>query len=375
MAGIYIHIPFCRQKCSYCDFYKTVHNNLHKEFIAALKIEATRRKNYLEGELVDTIYFGGGTPSVLMESEFNDILSYLKQEYPVSPHSEITFEANPDDLEISFLQALYNAGFNRLSIGIQSFQDEHLRKMKRRHNVRQAFMSVENAVKAGFKHISADLIYGLPGLTYRQWQQSLKDIFSLPVDHLSAYHLTYHEGTPFYNWLKEGTLTELPENESVRQFYLLIDKAYEVGFEHYEISNFAKNQKYSKHNMAYWTGKKYIGLGPSSHSFNGLSRRWNVNCLETYIKAIENDTSFYQQEELSENEQFNEYILTRLRTKWGVSFQTITEQFGTEKGEFFLKESEKFLQNHKIIQDNGIFFLSREGLIISDEIMASFMII
>jgi oxygen-independent coproporphyrinogen III oxidase len=293
MAGIYIHIPFCRQKCYYCDFYKTVNTTLSGKFIGALQKEIQQHKDYFDGEKIETIYFGGGTPSVLNEEELQQIMFFLHNYFEIIPDAEITFESNPDDLISDYLEMLFKVGINRLSIGIQSFQDEHLKRMNRRHNVQQAVQSVENAVKTGFQNISLDLIYGLPELTNQQWNDALHQIFTLPFQHLSAYHLTYHQGTPFYTWLKKGTLKEITETESIDQFNTLIDTAEKYGFEQYEISNFAKNQLYSKHNSSYWSGKKYLGLGPSAHSFNGKTRQWNIAHLESYIKAVENGTAYF----------------------------------------------------------------------------------
>jgi len=253
-----VHIPFCRQKCYYCDFYKTVNASRTDKFILALQREILQRKNYLDNEIVETIYFGGGTPSVLKESELTGILDFLYLYFKVSPSVEITFEANPDDLSIEYLNQIYKAGVRRLSIGIQSFQDEFLKKMNRRHDANQAIEVVENAAKIGFNDISVDLIYGLPGLSREQWLHDLNQIFKLPVQHLSAYHLTYHKGTAFYTWLKKGTLKALKEKDSILQFQSLIEMAKENGFEQYEISNFAKDRKYSKHNSSYWKGVKYL---------------------------------------------------------------------------------------------------------------------
>jgi oxygen-independent coproporphyrinogen-3 oxidase len=375
MAGVYIHIPFCRQKCYYCDFYKTVNTGLTHRFISILLKEINIRKNYLDGEPIETIYFGGGTPSVLSYQELNKILSAIQSEFLVLPDAEITFEANPDDLNLDYLEGLNQAGINRLSIGIQAFQNQHLERMNRRHNQEQAIYAVENAVKKGFSNISVDLIYGLPDLTRKQWQKSLQQVFSLPVQHLSAYHLTYHQGTPFYTWLKKGTLKELDETESIEQFTLLTEAAEKAGFELYEISNFAKNGMYSKHNTAYWTGKKYLGLGPSAHSFNGESRQWNIAHIESYIKAFEKDAQFFEIEKLTDNEKFNEYILTHLRTKWGVSISFIEKNFGNERASVFLETIQKYIQSGKVIQQNNIFTLSHEGVFVSDDILANLMII
>lgn len=375
MSGIYIHIPFCRQKCNYCDFYKTLNISLTGKFLVALKKEILQRKNYLENEPVETIYFGGGTPSVLQENELNEIINLLYNEFQVLPDAEITFEANPDDLSTQYLKSIYNAGINRLSIGIQSFQDEHLKKMNRRHNAKQAIESVENAVKTGFNNISVDLIYGLPNLTGNQWKDNLKQVFQLPVQHLSAYHLTYHEGTVFYNWLKKGTLKELKEPQSISQFNILIEETEKNSFQQYEISNFVKNRIYSKHNKSYWFGKKYLGLGPSAHSFNGASRRWNISGVDNYIDSIRDNKNYYEEEILSENDKYNEYILTRIRTIWGVSTDFIQGNFGEEKAIYFLKNIEKYRCSDLVIRNNNLFTLSKKGLFVSDEIMADLMII
>ena len=375
MAGIYIHIPFCRQKCYYCDFYKTVNISLTGNFINALLKELKLRKDYIEGEKIETIYFGGGTPSVLREEELRQIMDFLYNTFDIVSGAEITLEANPDDLLLDYLEMLSRSGINRLSIGIQSFQDEHLKKMNRRHNVQQAVQSVENAAKTGFKNISLDLIYGLPGLTSKQWDEALHQIFTLPFQHLSAYHLTYHQGTSFYNWRKKGTLSEIGENESVDQFNMLIDTAEMYGFEQYEISNFAKNQMYSKHNSSYWSGEKYVGAGPSAHSFNGDERQWNISNLESYINAIENGLPYFEVEQLSKNEKLNEFILTHLRTKWGISISETEQKFGKEETCFIEKELHKYQKSGFIKSQENRFTFTREGMFISDEILSNLMVV
>jgi len=375
MAGIYIHIPFCRQKCYYCDFYKTVNISLLGRYLQALKNEMLLRTDYLGGEPVETLYFGGGTPSVLSETELTDVIGFVRSHFTLSPNLEITLEANPDDLTTNYLQQIYSAGVRRLSIGIQSFHDEMLKKMNRRHNSGQAVEAIENAVKTGFNDISVDFIYGLPGLTNRQWKADLQKVFSLPVTHLSAYHLTYHEGTPFNTWLKKGTLKQLTETESIRQFETLVEMAGKNGFEHYEISNFARNGMYSKHNTSYWTGKKYLGLGPSAHSFNGISRSWNVAHTEKYIKATANNEAFSEEEILTEANRYNEYILTRIRTKWGVSVEVIQNLFGTEKTDYFRLNIEKYLQAGLAVQNGETVTLTPKAWFVSDEISTSLMFV
>ena len=375
MSGIYIHIPFCRQKCYYCDFYKTVNTTLTSHFILALKSEVAQRKNYLGDDKVKTIYFGGGTPSILTPNELKEILDLLYIEFQISDDVEITFEANPDDLSSTYLAEIFNLGINRLSIGIQSFDNELLKLMNRRHNAGQAVEVVENAAKSGFRNISADLIYGLPGLTTQKWKQSLSTIYKLPVQHLSAYHLTYHKGTPFYTWVKKGTLKALKESESVRQFEILLDSASGNGFEQYEISNFAKNELYSKHNSSYWKNLKYLGLGPSAHSYNGNLRSWNISHTEGYIKALKSGLSFSEQEILTENDKFNEYVLTGIRTKWGISLKEIEDKFGLNKKEYVLKQIKTYNKFNLIRIENGIVTLTRKGIFVSDDIMSNLMFI
>jgi oxygen-independent coproporphyrinogen-3 oxidase len=375
MSGIYIHIPFCRQKCYYCDFYKTVNTSLTSRFISALRNEAKTRNNYLKNEQVKTIYFGGGTPSVLTPNELSEILAFLSDEFNIIDNAEITFEANPDDLTPDYLNAIFNLGINRLSIGIQSFDEDLLKSLNRRHNSKQAIEVVKNAAKTGFKNLSADLIYGLPGLTSKKWGDSLALIYELPVQHLSAYHLTYHEGTPFYTWLKKGTLKELNESESIKQFKKLIKSANENGFEQYEISNFAKEGLYSKHNSSYWKNIKYLGLGPSAHSYNGDSRRWNISHTEGYILAVESGKPFAEEEVLTMNDKFNEFILTGIRTKWGVSLDDMKENFGMQKVEYFLDQLQKFEKADLVQLENGIVTLTQQGIFVSDDIMSNLMYI
>ncbi len=289
--------------------------------------------------------------------------------------AEITFEANPDDLTPEYLKILKRSGVNRLSIGSQSFNDELLKKMNRRHNGKQAKASIENAFKAGFYNLSADLIYGIPGLSNEQWKHDLKEIFELPVVHLSAYHLTYHKGTPFYTWIKKGTIKELSEEKSVQQFHILLDEASKAGFEQYELSNFARNRIYSFHNTGYWFGENYLGLGPSAHSFNGNSRRWNVAHLEAYINGLKKNLPFYEEEQLSENDKFNEYIITRIRTRWGISIHEIKERFGGIIAGKVEKTAENYIASGKITERDGVYVLTRNGMFISDSLMTDFMVI
>ncbi len=369
MAGIYIHIPFCLSVCAYCDFYKTTKLSALPDFMEALFAEMEQRKEYLQGKTIQTVYLGGGTPSVCTPDAIGKILNRIYTLFPVEKTAEITLEANPDDITPGYLEDLFCTPVNRLSIGIQSFSDSDLVTLKRRHTGRQALQCVENAFHAGFDTISVDLIYGLPGLTREQWQRNLQTAFELPVCHLSAYHITYHQGTLFHDGLKKGILKETDEEESVFQYEMLVREAEKNAFEQYEISNFAKQQKYARHNTAYWFNEPYLGLGPSAHSYNGVSRQWNIADLNAYIQALNSGSGFFDSETLSENDQFNDFILTRLRTKWGISRTGVISRFGTAKWNFLEKKTAPFRLKGVIKERNGTFRLTPEGMFISDKIM------
>jgi oxygen-independent coproporphyrinogen-3 oxidase len=375
MAGIYFHIPFCHTRCSYCDFYKSTQVKFKPELIQAILRELELRADYLTGETVETVYFGGGTPSVLTKEELEAIFSAVYKLFSVSARAEVTFEANPDDLTRSYLDMLVATPINRLSIGIQSFDDQILQKMRRRHNSSQAVECVDDAFKAGFDNLSIDLIYGLPGLEPAQWEQNLLKAVELPVKHLSAYHLTYHEGTHFYDLLHKGIIREAGEDDSFLQFETLIDTAAQHGFEHYEISNFARDGKISKHNYGYWFGLNYLGIGPSAHSYNGKSRSWNIPDLFGYMKQIGQRQLPQETEVLSNADRYNDYIITRLRTKWGISDKTTALEFG-EKYASVLKETAlKYMAGGYILHNDGHYTLTRKGYFISDRITEDLMII
>ena len=327
MAGIYLHIPFCRKRCHYCDFFKTTDLSQKTRLLAGLKKELESRASELDSEIINTIYLGGGTPSVLLIDEQSDLLKTIRQNYSVSDDAEVTMEANPDDLSQAILSALREIGYNRLSMGVQSFSEADLKLMNRRHGVMQAVQSVKWARNAGFKNISIDLIYGLPNQTMEEWERNVRIAVELDVQHISAYNLTYHEGTVFYDQLKKGILHELPDELSLQQFELLIRILKEAGFEHYEISNFCKPGLYSQHNSSYWKNKKYLGIGPSAHSFDLVSRRWNVSSIEKYLHGIENNQSYSEAEILTEQDRYNDYIITGLRTIWGISETWIKTEF------------------------------------------------
>ena len=375
MAGIYIHIPFCRKRCHYCDFFKSTDLSLKARLLEGLKKELQSRAPELVSEEINTIYFGGGTPSVLLIDELKDLLNTIKENYQVAGNAEITLEANPDDLSQAILSALKQIGFNRLSMGVQSFSESDLKLMNRRHGVMQAVQSVKWAKKAGFSNISIDLIYGLPNQTIEEWERNVRIAVELDVQHVSAYNLTYHEGTVFYERLKKGILQELPDELSLQQFEMLVKILNEAGFEHYEISNFCKPGLYSQHNSSYWKSRKYLGIGPSAHSYDLASRRWNVSSISKYLEGLENNQPYFETEILTEQDRYNDFIITGLRTVWGISEEYIQATFSLEYFNHFVKMKEKYLQSGQLICNSGTTSISPEGLFISDKIMADFMVV
>jgi oxygen-independent coproporphyrinogen-3 oxidase len=375
MAGIYLHIPFCRKRCHYCDFFKSTDLRPKTRIIEALKQELILRSGELDNDEVNTIYLGGGTPSVLVVGELKDLLQTIKSGFNVSPEAEITMEANPDDLSQAILSYLREVGYNRLSMGIQSFSEADLKLMNRRHGVFQAVQSVKWAKKAGFSNISIDLIYGLPNQNLAEWERNVETAIELDVQHISAYNLTYHEGTVFYDQLKQGILKELPDELSLQQFQLMIRRLKEAGFEHYEISNFCKPGFYSKHNSSYWKNEKYLGIGPSAHSFDLTSRRWNVSSIHEYLDGIENRKPYSESEILSVYDRYNDYIITGLRTIWGISEEFIKREFPEKFWIHFRQIKEKNIQTGHVISLPDKVCLSQDGLFISDKIMADFMVV
>lgn len=324
MAGIYIHIPFCKQKCTYCDFhFSTTFEVYRKEMIATICQEITLRADELKGEYLKSIYFGGGTPSLLTEQELKDILAPIKRLFDIEEGAEITLEANPDDINQQQLKIWKAAGINRLSIGIQSFRAEDLSWMNRAHSVEEAENAVRLAQAAGFSNLTVDLIYGLPNLSLDEWENHVQKVIDMGVAHISAYCLTVEEKTALNKLVKEKKIIPANEDQQSDQFELLISMTEAAGFEQYEISNFAKNGHYAVHNTNYWTGQMYLGVGPSAHSFNGVSRRWNVSNNRKYMESMGNDSSWFSTEKLSVNERWNELLLTGLRTNFGVSIDQL----------------------------------------------------
>ncbi|MDG1913276.1 MAG: radical SAM family heme chaperone HemW [Crocinitomix sp.] len=369
MAGIYVHVPFCKVKCHYCDFHFSVQLKNRAALIASICNELVIRQNYIGDEPVRTIYFGGGTPSVIEIELLNEILQTIRLNYTIDPDCEITLECNPDDLEEEKLIALHKFGVNRLSIGIQSFNNNVLEFMNRAHNSTQAINSVIMAKACGFDNITIDLIYGVPGTTMETWKNQLDLMLELGVPHLSAYCLTIEENTVFGNWQKKGKLKPYEDQESLKQFQYLIDFMEKNGYEQYEISNFARPSFISKHNSAYWLGEKYLGVGPSAHSFNGAKRSWNVANNPKYIQLIKKEEAFNEEETLSLKDQFNEYILTRLRTKWGIALADLTE-ISAE----MLADSMPVLMDNiaegNLVKNGDVYTLTNQGKYIADGISA-----
>lgn len=375
MAGIYIHIPFCKTRCIYCDFYSTTRSELKQRYIQALCQELRMRKDYLKGEAIETIYFGGGTPSQLAEEDFRQVFETIGEVYGIDTVKEITLEANPDDLTEEYVTMLRTLPFNRISMGIQTFDDTTLKLLNRRHNAMQAIEAVKRCRQVDFQNISIDLIYGLPGETDERWQRDLNQAVSLNVEHISAYHLTYEKGTCIYEMLQAHHIYEVDEDSSVRFFSTLIDTFSAAGYEHYEISNFCKPGMYSRHNTSYWKGIPYLGCGPSAHSFDTMTREWNVSSLEKYINSIETGNRSYEIEELHLNTRYNEYIMTSLRTVWGVSPEHIKQYFGTKLWKYFQEIATPHLQDGRLIMQNNHFCLTRKGIFVSDDIMSDLMFI
>ena len=375
MAGIYIHIPYCKQQCTYCNFHFRIAQKDKLEMLKSMHKEIKERKDFLNDKEVSSIYFGGGTPSILSISEIKDILQTIYTLYSVNEDAEITVECNPDDLTGPKLSSYKKIGVNRLSIGVQSFADADLKFMNRSHNAKEAIESIELAKKVGFENITIDLIYGLSNQTLKQWRKNLDIMFSLGIQHFSAYALTIEEKTPLYHLVKNEKVKVLSDKKTISQFNLLQVKAKEQGFIHYEISNFGKQGYFSKHNTAYWTGNHYLGIGPSAHSFNGTSRRWNVSSNKKYIEGVLANSSYSETENLTNEQQYNEYIFTSLRTIWGIDKATILKRYGDEIALYFLKEIKKWEAKKYIVAVSNIYTLTSKGKIFADAIASDLFIV
>ena len=372
MAGVYIHIPFCKQACHYCNFHFTTSLRLKEDMISAICKEAVLQKDYLENETVETIYFGGGTPSLLNIDDLIFMLANLKSQFPVAADAEITLEANPDDITEEKLKEWKAAGINRLSIGIQSFFDEDLQWMNRAHNASQAASTLEIAAKQ-FDNITADLIYGTPGLTDERWKQNMDILTGYGIPHLSCYALTVEAKTPLDKMIRLHKKEPVDPDKQSAQFLLLMEWMEQKGYDHYEISNFAKPGWHSRHNSSYWSAgaggmvKKYLGLGPSAHSYNGTARQWNISNNAAYIDSLRKEIVPFEKEELTATQKLNEYIMTSLRTSGGIHLQHISTIYNTDS-QLVLKKAEKFINNGLLKTENNSLLLTREGKLLADGI-------
>lgn len=371
MAGIYIHVPFCYTRCSYCDFYKTTDQQFKDEYIKALCKEIDHKASFLLKETIETIYFGGGTPSTLQVQELSVILNKLADYIVIDRVKEFTLEVNPDDVNDEYIRGVVDLGVNRLSMGIQSFFDSHLRQMNRRHNAQQAHDAINIAKQNGIDNMSIDLIYGLPYMQFDEWKQNVQFAIESQVQHISAYHLTFEKGTLYYDYLRKGKLREVPEDASVQQFDYLVNALEKAGFSNYEISNFALPGLESKHNSNYWTGQKYLGLGPSAHSFDGCKRSWNVRDIQKYIKALAKGERFYEEELLNETDRYNELVMLGLRTSKGFKIELV-EPFNKDIVTFFNNELKLQLKNNNVLLADGYCVVQTDKKMITDRIISDF---
>lgn len=367
MSGIYIHIPFCKQACHYCDFHFSTSMKRKEEMVLALAKEIHLRKDESTEETIETIYFGGGTPSVLTSAEINFLIDAVYQNYKVVEKPEITLEANPDDLSEERILELSKSKINRLSIGIQSFYEDDLKMMNRAHNSAEAKRCLEFATQY-FDNISLDLIYGIPGMSNEKWKQNIETALSFGIPHISSYALTVEPKTALNKLIQTGKITAPNDEAAQEHFAILVETLESKGFVHYELSNFAKENYFSKNNSAYWLGKKYIGIGPSAHSYNGIARSWNVANNPIYLKSIQEDKLPNESEILSVADRYNEYIMTGLRTIWGVSFDRVEKEFGVEYLNYLNKQTKKYLDDDLLFIEIDILKPTKKGKFLTDGI-------
>lgn len=345
-------------------------------YVEALSTEIEKRKDFLPNNILETIYFGGGTPSLLSIEQFKTIFSVIRQHFQIADNAEITLESNPDDLNNNYLKDLLSIGFNRLSIGIQSFDDKDLKIIGRRHTGKNAIDVVRMAQNAGFNNISGDLIFGLPFQTMEKWEENLKQLFALNIQHISCYNLSYEEGTAFHKMLLKGELEEIDDELSLEMYKMLIDKSTKEGFLHYETSNFAKNNLFSRHNSNYWSGNAYLGIGAGAHSYNGKdTRSWNISDNTQYIAGIKDSISIAEKEAIDNTTAYNEFIMTGLRTIWGCNLNTLKQHFGQNKLEYCLQTAHSYIEKKQIILIDNTITIAPNAIFISDQIMSDMMII
>jgi len=367
MAGIYIHIPFCKQACHYCDFHFSTSLRKKDELTRALVNEMGLRKQELNDQIVETIYFGGGTPSLLSADELKLLMDSVYVNFNVVTNPEVTIEANPDDLTLKQIKNLATLPINRLSIGIQSFFDQDLKLMNRAHNAEEAKRCLEEATKH-FKNITIDLIYGIPGFSNERWIQNIETALSFNIPHISSYALTVEPRTALDALIKKGKIPNIDETQAEEQFCILIEKLEAAGFIHYELSNFGKLDYFSKHNTSYWQGKPYLGFGPSAHSYNGKERSWNVRNNSIYINSLSHGVLPMETEALTLSDQYNEYIMTGLRTFWGVSLEKVGQDFGNTFKTYLLEQSQKHIDQHLLYINGDKLLVTQRGKFLSDGI-------
>ncbi len=374
MAGIYLHIPFCQRRCVYCDFFSSVDSSFRGAYVDALCRELEMRSGYLGGEEVGTVYMGGGTPSQLSLDELDKLFSYMYKVYRVSSDAEVTMEANPDDMSEEYVKAIATVlPVNRISMGVQTFHDGRLAFLRRRHTSVQALEAVERCRKAGITNLSIDLIYGLPGETLEEWEDDLTKAIALRVPHLSAYHLTYEEGTPLWHMLEKGELEETDEELSLQMYVRLVERLKSAGYCHYEISNFSLPGMESRHNSSYWKGIPYMGCGAAAHSYNGYSRQWNVASIRHYIKGISEGTPRVEVEELDLRTRYNDYMVTALRTRWGISLDYVAQHFGESYRTYCLRMARTHMDNGLLQSDGDVIRLTEQGIFLSDGIISDLL--
>lgn len=374
MAGIYLHIPFCKQKCHYCNFFSLASVKRKDEFVTVLLKEIDLQRDYLQGETVSTIYFGGGTPSLLSVEALEVLLEKLQQTFVVLPEAEITLEANPDDLDPAYLAKLKKTAINRLSIGIQSFHDPDLDYLNRVHTAGHAQKVIQHAQKAGFDKLTIDLIYGIPTLSKAGWIDNINNFLQMGINHLSAYALTVEPKTALHTRIKKGLMASVDDMQAAEHFEILMDMMEAHGFVHYEISNFARPGHYSQHNSLYWLGGHYLGLGPSAHSYNGLSRQWNVSNLGQYLQLDTVSKLEPENEVLTVEQRFNEYVMTSLRTVWGCDLEHITNIFGNKWADELARNAKKFIERGHMYRNNDRVFLTNQGKLFADGIASELFV-
>lgn len=369
MTGLYIHIPFCASRCVYCGFYSTTRHALIGDYLGAIAKEMQLRKREAEGA-IRTVYIGGGTPSQLTVEQVEHLLCSIEKTWELTPDVEITMECNPEDITEAYAAGLARLPVNRVSLGVQTFSDKQLRFLRRRHDSRQAQRAIERLRKAGFGNISIDLMFGFPTGTITDWEDDLRHALQLEVEHISAYSLMYEADTPLHNMLQQGKIRALDDDACRQMFELLINRLEDAGYEHYEISNFAKPKRRSRHNSSYWQGLPYIGIGAAAHSYDKVSRQWNVANLREYMQGIETNNRLFERETLDRRTRYNDLITTALRTREGIFIRQTRDEFGENYARYLLECAERSLSRHLLAIEGDRLHLTREGIFVSNDVMS-----